>query len=259
MFGTLRSGRRACIIFAVFSLSAQGAVGTGADYVDGSLITFNSNGAWCWFQDERALVDTAKQKLLIGSVTNGGGVEVTIYDLAGKKVASKTQIGKLSVDDHNAPGMLILPSGKYIAMFADHYDKYNSRYSIYDGSKWSAEKRFDWNSIPGGTNYTIAYNNVYYLSAEQKLYDFARANNRSPNFLNSTDDGVTWKFGGQLSTDVSNSYNRGYYKYWGNGVDRIDFCCTEQHPRDFETSIYHGYIKGGKCHASDGTVVDSNI
>jgi hypothetical protein len=247
----------ACLIATLFQLSAQGQ--TGSDYVDGSLITFNTNGVWCWFQDERAVVDIAKQKLIIGSVTNSGGVEVTIYDMAGKKVVSKTQIGKLSTDDHNAPGILILPNGKYLAMFADHYDAYNSHYSIYDGAKWSAEKKFDWKTIPGGTNYTIAYNNVYYLSAEQKIYDFARANNRSPNFLLSTDTGATWKFGGQLSTDASNSYNRGYYKYWGNGIDRIDFCCTEQHPRDYTTSIYHGYIKDGKCHASDGTVVDSNI
>jgi hypothetical protein len=197
--------------------------------------------------------------VVIGSVTSGGGIEATIYDLAAKKVESKTQIGKLSVDDHNAPGFLILPNGRYLAMFADHYDKYNSHYCIYDGSKWSTEKRFDWNKIPGGTNYTIAYNNIYYLSKEQQIYDFSRANNRSPNFLLSVDSGATWKFGGQLTTDPSSSYNKGYYKYWSNGVDRIDFCCTEQHPRDFPTSIYHGYIQNGMSHASDGTIADSNI
>jgi hypothetical protein len=244
----------------VFLLIRFGAIGqTEKDFVDGDLVTFNTNGVWCWFQDERAVVDIAKQKVVIGSVTNSGGIEAIIYDLAGKKVESKTQIGKLTTDDHNAPGFLILPNGHYLAMFADHYDKYNTHYCIYDGSKWSAEKKFDWQKIPGGTNYTIAYNNVYFLSAENKIYDFSRANNRSPNFLLSSDSGITWEFGGQISTDVTNSYNRGYYKYWGNGVDRIDFCCTEQHPRDYTTSIYHGYIKGGKCFASDGTLADSNI
>jgi hypothetical protein len=232
---------------------------TQKDYADGDVITFNSNGVWCWFQDERAVVDTVKQKLVIGSVTSSGGIEATIYDIAAKKVEGKTQIGKLTVDDHNAPGFLIMPDGRYLAMFADHYDKYNSHYCIYDGSKWSTEKKFDWKKIPGGTDYTIAYNNIYYLSKEKQIYDFSRANTRSPNFLLSTDSGATWKFGGQLSTDTSDTYNRGYYKYWGNGVDRIDFCCTEQHPRDFTTSIYHGYITGGKCYSSNGTVVDSNI
>jgi hypothetical protein len=232
---------------------------TEKDYVNGQLVTFNSNGVWCWFQDERAVVDTVKQKLVIGSVTSSGGIEATIYDLTAKKVENKTQIGKLSVDDHNAPGFLILPDGKYLAMFADHYDKYNSHYCIYDGSKWSSEKKFDWNKIPGGTDYTIAYNNVYYLSKEQQIYDFSRANDRAPNFLLSADSGKTWKFGGQLTTDPSSTYNKGYYKYWSNGVDRIDFCFTEQHPRDFTTSIYHGYIQDGMSRTTDGVIADSNI
>jgi hypothetical protein len=232
---------------------------TEKDYVKGKLITFNSNGIWCWFQDERAIIDTTKNKIIVGSVESGANIDAVIYDMTTKTVESKTVLGKLSVDDHNAPGFIIAPNGNYIAMFADHYDKYNSHYRIFDGKSWSAEKKFDWNKIPGGTNYTIAYSNLMYLKAEGQIYDFARANNRSPNFLLSVDSGVTWKFGGQLTTDPSSSYNKGYYKYWGNGVDRIDFAFTEQHPRDYTTSIYHGYIANGVSHASDGTVADSNI
>jgi hypothetical protein len=230
-----------------------------ADYVAGDLITFNNNGTWCWFQDERAVIDTGKNKLVVGSVSNGGNTEAVIYDISEKKVVSKTNLGRLTVDDHNAPGFLVLPNGQYLAIFADHYDKYNSHYCIYNGTSWTKEKKFDWTKIPGGTNYTIAYSNIYYLSDEKQIYNFARANNRSPNFILSRDSGQTWTFGGQLSTDPSNSYNKGYYKYWGNGKDRIDFSCTEQHPRDYTTSIYHGYIKGGKSYNSQGVVADSNI
>ena len=49
----------------------------------------------------------------------------------------------------------------------------------------------------------------------------------------------------------------GYYKYWGNNTDRIDFVGTEAHPRDVDTSLCHGYIQGGKVYNSAGTVVDS--
>ena len=52
--------------------------------------------------------------------------------------------------------------------------------------------------------------------------------------------------GWTVITNTSDSYNKGYYKYWSNGVDSIDFICTEQHPSDTLTSIYHGYIKEGK-------------
>jgi hypothetical protein len=54
-------------------------------------------------------------------------------------------------------------------------------------------------------------------------------------------------------------YVAGYYRYWGNGVDRIDFVGTEAHPRDFNNSLYHGYIKGGKSFDSLNRVVDDNV
>jgi hypothetical protein len=34
---------------------------------------------------------------------------------------------------------------------------------------------------------------------------------------------------------------------------------TEHHPRDFNNSVYHGFLKGGKLHRTDGTVVDENV
>jgi len=54
-------------------------------------------------------------------------------------------------------------------------------------------------------------------------------------------------------------YVAGYFKYWGNNTDRIDFVGTEAHPRDFDTSLYHGYISGGKVYKSDGTVLDQML
>lgn len=248
------------VLTSITLLAVSSHCQTQKNWVDAELIEYNNNGAWCWFQDERVVVDTNKQKLVIGSTGRGGSIDVVIYDIQKRKIDSKTQIGKLTSDDHNAPGLLIQPkTGGYIAMFADHYDKYNSRYSIFDGQKWSAEKRFDWTKIPGGTDYTIAYSNLYYLSSEDRIYNMARANDRAPNFLYSDDEGNTWKFGGQLTTNSSSTYNKGYYKYWGNGVDRIDMVFTEQHPRDHTTSIYHGYIQNHKVYNSDGKEADDDI
>ena len=237
------------------------------DLVKGNLIQFNDNGAWCWYQDERAVIDFATQKLVLGSVASGLGVggsvrngviDAVIFDLqsCGSQRYALAQFG---CDDHNAPGILVRPDGKYIAMYAQHYDQYNSRYRIFDGSTWTPEQRFDWTTIPGGTDYTIAYSNLYFLSSEGRMYNFARANHRCPNLLCSTNLGDSWSYGGILATNTSNTYNKGYYKYWGNGVDRIDIILTEQHPRDTTTSIYHGYIKDGKSYRSDGVVADENI
>jgi len=39
---------------------------TARDLVKGNLIQFNDNGAWCWYQDERAVVDTMSGRLIVG-------------------------------------------------------------------------------------------------------------------------------------------------------------------------------------------------
>lgn len=258
---------KSCYSILFLFLNLQLIAQSQKDIVFGNLIQFNDNGLWCWFQDERAIVDIAKGKIIVGSSacqTGFGGSnrtglnEAVIFDLTTRR-STRYNLGKLSSDDHNAPAFIIRPDGKYIAMYSDHYDQYKNRYRIFDGNSWTPEQSYDWTKRPGGTNYTIAYNNIYYLSAEGRMYNFSRANNRSPNFIVSDNMGDTWTFGGQLTTNSSNSYNKGYYKYWSNGIDRIDFIFTEQHPRDTLTSIYHGYIKNGKAYKSNGELVDDNI
>jgi hypothetical protein len=237
---------------------------TPRDIVNGNLIQFNDNGFWCWFQDERAVVDIATSKMIIASAAYGGvrngADDVVFFDFqSGTSKRYVLNQWSTNADDHNSAGLIIRPDGKYLAMYDQHYDNYVTRYRIFDGTTWAPEQTYDWRTKPGGIDYTLAYNNIYYLSAEGRMYDFQRANHRTPNFLISSNMGDTWLWGGQLTTNNSNTYNKGYYKYWGNGIDRIDFVFTEQHPRDTTTSIYHGYIKGGKAYTSDGTLADSDI
>ncbi|MFO7446434.1 MAG: T9SS type A sorting domain-containing protein [Ignavibacteriaceae bacterium] len=255
------------LLVNVTILSGSNLVAQVQDEVNGNLIQFNDNGLWCWFQDERAIIDKSSGKLILGSDASQAGVgysardgaiEAVIYDL-NTGLSGRYELADMGCDDHNVPGFILRPDGKYLSMYSEHYDYYNSRYRIFDGSEWSPEQVFDWMARPGGTNYTIAYNNLYYLSEEERMYNFSRAVNRSPNFIVSDDMGDTWSFGGQLTTNTSNSYNKGYYKYWSNGVNRIDFIFTEQHPRDTLTSIYHGYLQDGRAYNSNGIIVDDNI
>src|SRR5690606_7188732 len=80
----------------------------------------------------------------------------------------------------------------------------------------------------------------------------------SPHYLFSKDDGESWTLGGRLTSTPQVGYVAGYYKYWGNNTDRIDFFGTEAHPRDNDNSLYHGYLKDGQLHDSAGQVVDSD-
>jgi hypothetical protein len=91
-----------------------------------------------------------------------------------------------------------------------------------------------------------------------EIYNFVRSVETSPNLMVSS-NGSSWQYGGRLTASPTVGYVAGYYKYWGNNVDRIDFVGTEAHPRDNNNSLYHGYVKDGKSYNSMDEVVDDNI
>ncbi len=237
------------------------------DIVNGNLIQFNDNGAWCWYQDERAVIDTVNGKLIIGSDASGdgfggssrnGNVEGSIFDMETSDLQQRN-FRNTGCDDHNTPAFFVRPDGQYLAMYADHYDGY-SRYRLFNGTNWLTEQQFDWSTIPGGTDFSTTYSNLFYLPAEEKAYNFVRCYAKSPNMMVSTDQGDTWSYGGLLTEpDVSIGYVNGYFKYSSNGYDRIDFVATEHHPRDYNTSIYHGYILNGQSFNSESTLMDVDV
>jgi hypothetical protein len=241
---------------------------SGADAVVGSLITFNDNGGWCWYQDERAVVDTNANKLIIGTTASGGTRngqnEAVIYDLGTKMATRYTLPSSLStnnVDDHNSPALLIRPDGKYLAMWSGHRVDCLSRYSIFDGTAWSAEKTFDWTPIgcpwAGAATNMITYSNPWYIGGT--IFSAVRSVATDPGVLSSTDNGMTWTYYGRLTSSPQVGYVAGYYKYWGDNTGRIDFLGTEAHPRDYDNSLYHGYIQGGQVYNSTGTALDTSL
>jgi hypothetical protein len=265
-------------VFTVAELDAGGpgvpptpvALALPPDLVAGNLVQFNDNGAWCWYQDERAVVDQVAGRIIAGSVASGTGpggssrdawVNAVVFDLQ-SRWPQRTELYKYGyTDDHNAPGFVLWPDGRATAQYAGHNNDYLSRFRILNGDTWQPETSFDWTSVGATTGEQTSYSNPYYLSAEGRALTFVRSiENRSPHFLVSSNLGNTWTYGGQLvEPDGAVGYNSGYFRYSGNGVDRIDFICTEGHPRDLQTSIYHGYISNGMSFQSDGTVMDTNL
>jgi hypothetical protein len=92
------------------------------------------------------------------------------------------------------------------------------------------------------------------LSAEKgRIYLFHRGVSQDPNYLYSDDDARSWHYGGKLF--IGRRGYSPYAKYASNGRDAIHFVATEDHPRNFDNSLYHGFIRGGNIHLSDGTVL----
>ncbi|MGO9110749.1 MAG: BNR-4 repeat-containing protein [Thermoguttaceae bacterium] len=257
----------------VFMTPAERALGT--DDVAGKLVVFNDNGAWCWYQDPRIVVDPANNRLLIASVASAegadgparkGDVDLVSYDLSsGARTLFVLHHHLLPVDDHDTAALLIRPDGRYLAIYSRHNQDNFSLWRVsrrpHDASEWGPERTWDWSKYLATVDAAdhVTYSNLFFLSAEKRVYNFVRAINHDPSIMISSDQGDTWSYGGKLLTEPKLGYVNGYVKYASNGVDRIDFLTTEHHPRDFNNSIYHGYVQGGKLHRSDGTVVHDNI
>jgi hypothetical protein len=248
------------------------AQGQARDLVGGNLIQFNDNGAWTWYSDERAIVDPTGGKLVVGVDANGSGlggsprngaIEASLFDLQSGTSKRYTMLasGTLGPDDHNTPGLMVRPDGKYLAQWTGHNQNYLSYFSIFDGTSWSPYITFDWQALGATSSEMASYSNPHYLPAEGRTYTFVRSLDiKSMNILVSTNYGDTWTYYGKLNRSYPGSgYNPGYYKFCDNGSNRIDFICTESHPRDSLTSIYHGYISNGMSFKTDGTLVDSNL
>jgi hypothetical protein len=259
-------GKHSSTVGPAGGAAGSSAGGSAGDFAGsgspGPVITFNDDGGWCWYQDERAIVDTTSNQLILGSVATGssrsGQIDVTMYDLAGGTDPQRTTLGTLNPDDHNTPALLKVRDGRYVAMYAGHNQDCNSYYHVYDGGAWGPQNAFDWTSAgcPAKNGNTVTYANLWPISG--RIYSFVRSIDSSPNILGS-DDGSQFDLVGRLTATPKVGYVAGYYKYWGNGTDRVDFLGTEAHPRNNDNSLYHGYVQGQVAYDSNGNQVDDNV
>jgi hypothetical protein len=266
-----------CLLAAVVLVSASlgtasAAVQLPPDIVAGNLIQFNDNGNWTWYSDERSVVDTANGRIIVGSDGNGAGmggsarngaIEASLFDFQSRTSKRYTILpsGTLGADDHNTPAFMLRPDGKYLAQWTGHNQNYFSYFSIFDGTNWAPYTTFDWQALGATTAEMASYSNPHYLPSEGRAYTYVRSLDiKSMNILVSTNQGDTWDYYGKLNKSYQGSgYNPGYYRFCDNGFDRVDFICTESHPRDTLTSIYHGYISNGMSFKTDGTLVNGNL
>lgn len=227
---------------------------------DNKVITFKENGSWCWFQDERAIIQD--NQLIFGSVAdrygkNGealdGNIDVTSYDLETNALLGSYVLMERSVaDDHNAPAFLALQDGRLLSVYTQHNVDSLIRYRI--SKKNSALEWGPEHSLKGSDK--VSYSNLHFIQSDNhgkgRIYDFYRGKDRSPYYVFSDDLGNTWQHGYRL---ISFETDWPYVKYASDGESKIHFVTTESHPRFWDCSIYHGYFMDGKVYRSDGTLI----
>src|SRR5690606_26651086 len=211
------------------------------------IVELTEDSSWCWFQDERAIIDG--DLLIYSGVTANGANIVSSYHLkTGKRETFVLNDTDLPADDHNVGVLMVRPYGRYLTVYGGDGVDQLVRHRISDNSgditQWGPEKTFD-------VGARLTYSNVYRLGKTGITYNFHRGIDRNPNYLVSSDDGETWAYGGRLFTFKG----RPYLRYASDGENRIHFTTTEEHPRHYNNSIYHGYIEDGQVYQSDGREV----
>ena len=245
------------------------------NYFANELIQFTQNNAfpnsaWCWFQDERIVIDSnhpdGPMLLFTGisaSANNEaeqGDLDLYWYNITSKQKGAVELHDQLGQDDHNMASLFINDGGQYLAMYSAHgVDKYtHHRLSEpHDPTKWSAPEKIENLGNP-------TYNNIVDIRSQgqQTLYNFTRSLNAQPNFMTSTDGGKNWQLGAQLLAAKPGphvKFSSPYVKYVGKGSDKLHFFATEQHPRNYDNSIYHGVFNGNTITNSHGEVIDDNV
>lgn len=250
-------------------------------------------GAWCWFQDQRAIIDNSnpqKPVLLTGVVTYAdkgsekrGDIDMYWARLTTdvkKPLSEKGRIeldNQLQMDDHASPAFMIRPDGKYLVTWSMHgNDKYiRTRISTKaaDPTSWTETVKSD------APKAGITYTNPYFLSGANNgkgmIFNGIRSKGFDSNYLISNNLGETWEYAGRV-LDAEDPWpkdgdgGRAYVKYAGDGKSRIHLFSTDDHPRvnfnkertapgPYLNSIYYAYIENGKLHKTDGTVIDDNL
>ncbi len=236
------------------------------NYVATAIVRLNDNGAWSWFMDPRAIIHDGK--LIAGSVRavgsnqahtsdpRWGNVEVSVYEIETGRVETVVLHPHLEQDDHDAPAFLVRKDGRYLAVYSMHARERRMYYRLsepHNPLTWGPAAVVE----TPGTDAEYAGNNATYANLFRmpngRVYNFIRAFRHDPNYMYSDDDGSTWTYGGRWL------YGKGgyspYLKYAYDGKGTLHFVATEDHPRNFDNSLYHGYLRDGTLYHSNGKVV----
>ena len=215
---------------------------------------FTPDGAWCWFQDPKAVhYEGTQNQTYVGWVNSSGDVQVGSYNHSTDTMSIVTLHPALQFDDHAAPSILIRPDGRLMVFYSAHGGAsmfYRLSTNPEDISSWGVEQTVGTN-VPAGPGY--AYPNPVQLSSEgNKIYLFWRGGNWKPTFSTST-DGTSWS---TAKTLFSVPTPRPYTKVVSDGTGKIHFTFTDGHPDNVaNNNIYYAYYYNGSFYKADGTLI----
>ena len=215
---------------------------------------FTSDGAWCWFQDPRAVyIDSPAPRTIALWETRTGRLIIGCYDHETGRAWTHELKDEWGVDDHNVGSILVLPDKRLLVFYARHNGiGLFARMSLEPGEidRWGEE-------IVVAKTPRITYSHPAYLAAEKRYYVFWRGSSWKPTFATS-EDGVNWSEPRILlqDRDRADTSIRPYTKITSDGQTTIHIAFTDGHPRNEpQNSIYYLRYEGGRFLRADGSFV----
>lgn len=157
--------------------------------------TLGEDGAWCWFQDPRAVRHVGTHdRTYTGWVTRGGDIVVASYDHTTGRVTETTLHPDFQEDDHDAP-----------TFFVDRDDRVLVFYTGHAGPEIHVRRSDDPEDVSSfGDERTIAPAAAHTYPdprlIDDRLYLFYRNERGSVACVSSVDDGRTWSDERELVT-----------------------------------------------------------
>jgi hypothetical protein len=225
-----------------------------------------ADGIWTWFTDPRARV--VGDQLFTMAVDSAGTCRIHATDLTDATTSSFSLSSTgLEIDDHNNGSINVLSNGKLLAFYGKHNDdyfRYRVSSSAGDISAWSAEQARGTAqgpySYPNAFQFANAGTSRWFL-----FYRQGSGGGAAPSLSYRTCDDIETFPATTWSSEVDVYFMTGYTPYWKlahDGENRLHVVCTNIHPVQGQSSIYHFYIDcdgSGVLHyyQSDGTEITS--
>jgi hypothetical protein len=124
-----------------------------------------------------------------------------------------------------------------------------------DPLKWAPSRIFD---TPGQESAAFTGDNATYSNPfrfpDGRIYNFYRGFHFDPNYMVSEDEGQSWRYGGRFL--IGRDGYGPYAKYaFDESSGTLHVVTTEDHPREFDNSLYHGMVRNGDILLSGGETV----
>lgn len=136
--------------------------------------TLAADGAWCWFNNPRAI--EADGLITFGAISSGGDAQIWQYNRAAGTTQSFTLQAGEPEDDHAVPSLCFLPDGRIITFWTEHSVagvpvKYRISTNPNDITAWGCERTMP---AQAGASTRYCYPDPVVVPEDGRLYLFWR-------------------------------------------------------------------------------------